>query len=190
MPLGDAGGARPFLDFILSALADAGYARSASSSAPSTTEIRHYYAETAPPTRLQRRVRRAGRATRHCGRGGRGRGRSSATTHALVINGDNYYPPGALAALQRCDGPATALFRAEALLSHGQHCPRNGVRAFAIGAVDADGMLTRIVEKPNEHELAEAGVNPLVSMNCWVMPPEIVRGLPHRSPRRRAASSS
>ncbi len=93
--------------------------------------------------------------------------------HVLVINGDNYYPPGALAALQQSDGPATALFRAEALVSRG-NIPPERLRAFAIGLVDADGTLRRIVEKPDERELADAGANPLVSMNCWVMPPGIV----------------
>jgi dTDP-glucose pyrophosphorylase len=183
MPVGDAGGARPFLDFILSALADAGFVQVCLVVGPEHTEIRRYYVETAPPTRLQLEFAEQAEP----------RGTADAVAaaedfigdaHALVINGDNYYPPGALAALQQSDGPATALFRAEALLSLGNIAPER-LRAFAIGVVDADGMLTRIVEKPDEHELAEAGVNPLVSMNCWVMPPSIVRACRSIAPSTR-----
>jgi dTDP-glucose pyrophosphorylase len=175
MPVGDAasGAGRPFLDFVLSALADAGYRQVCLVVGPEHAEIRRYYTEAAPPTRVQ--VEFAEQAEP--------RGTADAVAaaepfiadhHVLIINGDNYYPPGALAMLHQSNGPATALFRAESLVVRGNIAPER-LRAFAIGVVDADGMLARIVEKPDERQFAEAGANPLVSMNCWVMPPSIVR---------------
>jgi dTDP-glucose pyrophosphorylase len=185
MPVGDAsaGAVRPFLDFVLSGLADTGYTRVCLVVGPEHTEIRRYYTETAPPTRLQLEFAEQAEP----------RGTADAVAaaehfigdaHVLVVNGDNYYPPGALATLQQSSGPATALFRAETLVSRGNIAPER-LRAFAIGVVDANGTLTRIVEKPDERELAEAGANPLVSMNCWVMPPSIVRACRSIAPSTR-----
>jgi dTDP-glucose pyrophosphorylase len=165
-------GGRPFLDFVLSGLADAGYTQVCLVIGPEHEETRHYYTTLAPPTRVH-----VSFAEQPQPRGTADAVASAATfigrDHVLVINGDNYYPVATLEALGRCEGAATALFRADALIAHG-NIPRERVRAFAIGAVDDRGLLTRIVEKPSEAELREAGDAALVSMNCWLMPPAIV----------------
>lgn len=170
MPVGSAGDARPFLDYVLHALADAGFRDVCLVIGPEHTAVRRYYdglaferlrlhfAEQAEPRGTADAVSAAERFI--------------GDAHVLVINGDNYYPPGPLAALHANGGPATALFRADALVTRG-HIARDRLRAFAIGVV-ADGVLVRIVEKPDEREWRDAGANPLISMNCWVTPPSIV----------------
>jgi dTDP-glucose pyrophosphorylase len=173
MPVGQASGpARPFLDFVLSALADAGYACACLVIGPEHTEICRYYREISPPARLTLDFAEQ-KAPRGTADAVAAAARFIADDHVLVINGDNYYPPGALAALHQSEGAAAVLFRAEALVSCGNIAPER-LRAFAIGVVDTGGVLVRIVEKPDDSELADAGPNPLVSMNCWVMPPSIV----------------
>jgi dTDP-glucose pyrophosphorylase len=173
MPIGaPEAGARPFLDFVLSGLADAGYEQICLVIGPEHVETRHYYTTLAPPARVQvsfaEQVEPRGTADAVASAAA-----FIAQDHVLVINGDNYYPVATLAALRRCEAAATALFRADTLVARG-NIPRERVRAFALGAVDAAGVLTRIVEKPSEAELREAGDTALVSMNCWLMPPAIV----------------
>jgi dTDP-glucose pyrophosphorylase len=179
MPIGDGhageGGdrsGRPFLDFVLSGLADAGYRDACLVIGPEHQATRRYYTEIAPPARM--RVHFAEQA--------QPRGTADAVASAaafigsdrvLVINGDNHYPTVTLEALRHVEGAATALFHADALVERG-NIPRDRVRAFAIGTVDAAGFLDRLVEKPGDADLRQAGPNPLVSMNCWIVPPDIL----------------
>ena len=65
---------RPFLDYILSALADAGLTRLCIVIGPEHDVVRRYYASEVTLTRHQRRLRRAGEAARHRRRRARGRG--------------------------------------------------------------------------------------------------------------------
>lgn len=172
MPLGGSQGGRPFLDYVLSALADAGYVSACLVVAPDHAAMRRYYEETAPPRRLQV----------HFAEQREARGTADAVAaaadfigvdHTLVINGDNYYPPSALSALRALDGPGTVLFHPDTLVSRG-NIPRERVRAFAVATLDADGCLARLIEKPTPDQLHASGPGALVSMNCWRLPPEIV----------------
>jgi glucose-1-phosphate thymidylyltransferase len=105
----------------------------------------------------------------------------------LVVNGDNYYPIEALRALRLLDTAGagagagagaragTVLFDAEALV-RASNIPAERLRAFALGVVDADGLLIDLIEKPDEdtwRALAAAGTRALISMNCWRLPPII-----------------
>jgi glucose-1-phosphate thymidylyltransferase len=168
MPIGAAGG-RPFLDYSLSALADAGYTDVCLVVAPDHDAMVRYYAGPGAP----RRIRLAFAVQDEP------RGTADAVAAAarwtggdpfLVINGDNYYAVRTLAALVGRPGAATALFRAEELVAR-SNIPRARIRAFALCEV-AGGRLVRIVEKPSP-EQAAALPDALVSMTCWRMPPAI-----------------
>jgi glucose-1-phosphate thymidylyltransferase len=139
---------------------------------PDHEAARRYYTELAPPSRLAVEF-----ATQDEPRGTADAVAAAARfidgELALVINGDNYYPVSALAALARMDGPATALFRSSVLAARG-NIPPERVRAFAVCTVGGDGCLARIIEKPTDEEMQQAGADPLVSMNCWLVPPAIV----------------
>jgi glucose-1-phosphate thymidylyltransferase len=175
MPIG--AGGRPFLDYVLSALADAGYASACLVIAPDADAIRDYYERVAPPRRL--RVAFAVQAQPR----GTGDALLSAESFAgaddvLVLNGDNYYPVAALRALRTLStgsAAATVLFDPDALVRE-SNIPAERIRAFALGLVDADGLLTDLIEKPDEaawRSLGSSGSRALVSMNCWRLPPAI-----------------
>jgi dTDP-glucose pyrophosphorylase len=156
---------RPFLDYVLSALADAGVAEVCLVIGPEHSALRGRYTVTAPP----RRVRVAFAVQP------KPRGTADAVLAAeefaghddfLVINSDNLYPVSALAALAALSEPGAALFERDALLA-GSNIPAARIASFAVCAVGADGYLETIFEKPDEKTLAGLGPNPIVSMNCW-----------------------
>jgi dTDP-glucose pyrophosphorylase len=159
---------RPFLDYVLSALADAGFGRVALVVGPEHDLMREYYERTAPPRRLH--VEFAIQAEPL--------GTADALLAAeacigadefVVLNSDNYYPVGALAALCEMGEPGTVLFEREGLL-RGNVRPER-IRDYAVAVVGEDGYLADIIEKPDEATLRAAGENPLISMNVWRLAP-------------------
>jgi dTDP-glucose pyrophosphorylase len=156
---------RPFLDYVLSALADAGLAEVCLVIGPEHAAVRQYYTQTAPPRRL-----RVAFAIQE-----RPRGTADAVLSAekfaagedfLVINADNIYPVSALSELVGLSEPGAALFERDALIAR-SNIPAARVAAFAVCVVGADGYLEEILEKPDEKTLAGLGPNSPVSMNCW-----------------------
>jgi dTDP-glucose pyrophosphorylase len=153
---------RPFLDFVLSAAADAGLERVAIVVAPDHEELERYYEVTSPPARV--RVDFVVQSD--------ARGTADAVLAAerwidddpfLVMNGDNLYPAKVIRDLATCDAPALPGFERTDLVRTG-NIEAARVNAFALVEADEHGYLTRIVEKP---EPGDASPHALVSMNCW-----------------------
>lgn len=153
---------RPFLDYVLSALADAGFDRACLVIGPEHRILRDYYTRIQHPTRIE-----VGFATQP-----QPLGTANAVLAAedfagadefLVINGDNYYPADVLQALQRLGQPGAVLFEAGSLVRN-SNIPENRIHAFAGCVVDSAGFLADIVEKPAIGDLDAAK---LISMNCW-----------------------
>lgn len=162
---------RPFLDYVLSGLADAGFDDVCLVIGPEHGVVRDYYTGAGRPRRVavSFAIQTEPRGTADA--------LLAAETFAggddfLVLNSDNYYPVGALAALRRLEEPGTVLFSRGALIAQSNIDPER-VRAYAICTVSADGYLTAILEKPDAAALAAAGPDPLVSMNCWRFSPAI-----------------
>ena len=161
---------RPFLDYALSALADAGYRRVCLVIGPEHDAARKYYGDMRP-RRLS--IEFAVQA--------QPKGTADAVAAAepfaagddfLVVNSDNYYPVEALRALGEAAGPAVALFDHEAMLREG-NVSEERLRRFAVGLIDEQGFLRRVLEKPDE-ETWDALPRPIwVSMNCWRFGPAI-----------------
>jgi glucose-1-phosphate thymidylyltransferase len=151
---------RPFLDYGLSALADAGVTAVALIVAPDHDAVRRHYAAS-PPARvsLSYIVQPEARGTADAVLAAAG---WTAGEPFLALNADNLYPVAALAALVVLDEPGLPVFDRDDLVATG-NIPLDRVRSFAILDVDPDGYLTRIVEKPATLERASF----LVSMNCW-----------------------
>ena len=156
---------RPFLDYVLSAAADAGLTHIAIVSAPDHGDLRHYYEVLARPARVA--VDFVVQAEPH--------GTADAVLAAerwaqdesfLVVNGDNLYPPAALSALGALAEPGLAGFDAIDLVRT-SNIPADRVRAFALIEQDDQGCLMRIVEKPSTEEVERLGAAARVSMNCW-----------------------
>jgi glucose-1-phosphate thymidylyltransferase len=158
-------GGRLFLDFVLSALADAGYDDVALVIGPAHSEIRRYYTSDAPPTRVRLTFLVQAELL----------GTANAVLAVepwsgaepfVVLNADNLYPVAALGALGAIDEPGLPVFERGDLIAS-SNIPAERVAAFALVELDDAGYLSRIVEKPGAAAVAAAGEHALVSMNCW-----------------------
>jgi dTDP-glucose pyrophosphorylase len=171
MPMtGPDGQARPFLDWVLSAMADAGFTEVALVVAPSPPEgvadpLRDYYTGRGRPRRLhlsfvaQREAR--GTADAVVAAEGWIAGRAF-----VVLNADNRYAAADLRALREAQGPALPVYRRRDLVER-SGIPDARVAAFALLQVTAEGILAEIVEKPDASVMEAAGPEALISMNCW-----------------------
>lgn len=166
---GGARTARPFLDYSLSALADAGYTDVCLVVAPDHRAIADYYSGAGRPRRIRIAfaVQEAPLGTADAVLAARD---WTGGDPFLVINGDNYYAVRTVRSLVGRPGAATALFRPEELVAR-SNIPRERIRAFALCAVEG-GRLVRIIEKPTPAQAA-AMPDALVSMTCWRLPPAI-----------------
>jgi glucose-1-phosphate thymidylyltransferase len=162
---------RPFLDYVLSALADAGYRRACVVVAPDHEQIRRYYTEEARPERIQVEfaVQEEPRGTADAVAAVEA---FAADDPFLVVNSDNYYPIEALRRLREAEGFASAMFERESMLAGSNIAPER-IRQFAVAQIDGQGRLERIVEKPDEATLAAMPQPLWLSMNCWRFGPGI-----------------
>ena len=152
---------RPFLDYILSSLADAGLLMVALVVAPEHGALRDYYDSASPPLRIRVDFVVQNQAL----------GTANAVLAAeawsngepfLTINADNLYPVDVLATLARLSEPGLPAFDREDLVRAG-NIPPERVRAFAFLEIDDSGYLTGIVEKPPD----PSSDHRAISMNCW-----------------------
>jgi glucose-1-phosphate thymidylyltransferase len=160
---------RPFLDYALSACADAGFTDVCLVVGPGESATRTYY-ERIDTRRLQ--ICFAVQA--------QPLGVANAVLAArafvgddsfVVVNSDNYYPASVLAELRRAQASALPAFSRDGLLNDGQIAAER-IAAYALLEIDAEGLLRRIVEKPSVVEAAAMAGAP-VSMNCWLFDPRI-----------------
>jgi Na+/proline symporter/dTDP-glucose pyrophosphorylase len=162
-----------FLDYSLSALADAGFTSVCIVVAPEDRAIRDRYTRAAIPTRLRvsfaTQLRPAGTADALLAAE-----EFTAGEPFVVTNSDNYYPPDVLGSLRVTEGPACVGFSREGLLRRGDISGER-IAAYAILDVDRDGYLRSIVEKPAPSVFAALGSRAAVSMNCWRFTAEIFR---------------
>jgi len=153
-------GERPFLDYVLHALADAGVRRVGLVIGPEHEQVRQYY-RGIRTTRLALDFVIQGEplGTAHavwCAREWAG------TEPFLVLNADNLYPVNVLARLVSASGPAVPAFEADSL-----DLPLARLGAFGLIEADAGGQLLRVIEKPGEAVVAAAGSKAPISMNVW-----------------------
>ena len=164
---------RPFLDFVLSALADASITEVCLVIGPEHDLMRDYYARTAPPRRL-----RLSFATQW-----EPLGTADAVLAArdfagedpfLVLNGDNYYALDVLRALVALDGPGLPAYSREALLRESNFDPER-VQSFALLRIARNGDLEDVIEKPDDETYRRLAVeaDAPISMNIWRFGPSI-----------------
>ena len=165
MPIGSGVEARPFLDYVLSSLADAGCDRIVLVIAPDQNDVRDRYQRTVPPTRFELCFAEQSDAsgTAHAVLAAEP---STGGTVFLVVNADNLYPAAALAGLVALDGPGLPAFSPANLVAT-SNISEDRIAAFALIDVDEDGFLQRIIEKPDTAVVAARGAAGQVSMNAW-----------------------
>src|SRR5262245_36674970 len=157
---------RPFLDYILGSLADAGIRQVALVVAPDHQALRDYYLASPPERiRLDYVVQQQPVGTADAVR--------SAEPWVnrepfLAMNADNLYPVPALTELAAMSEPALPIFERDDLV-RSSNIPAERIRSFAFLEIDDQGYLTRIVEKPGNVLPPEGGSHgtKYISMNCW-----------------------
>ena len=173
---------RPFLDFVLSALADSGMREVCLVIGPEHTAIREYY-ESLSPGRIQIRfaVQDLPIGTANALLAARPFAKNEPF---MALNSDNYYPVEVFRALRELGEPGLPAFERESLLREG-NMPRERVLQYALLQIDSAGYLQRIVEKPGAMPDAAHENEVFISMNCWRFDSEIFRAceLVPRSPR-------
>jgi len=163
--------ARPFLDYVLSGLADAGIEHVCLVVAPGHGAIRDRYARQSPPERLsvsftvQERPLGTADALSTAERFAGG-------DHFLVLNADNLYPLSAYRSLAALPGAGLPVFRKSTLVEKGG-IPEERVLQYALAVVDRGGMLRRVIEKPDRAALDALGAEAWLSMNLWRFSPAI-----------------
>jgi glucose-1-phosphate thymidylyltransferase len=154
---------RPFLDYTLNALADAGFRDACLVIGPEHDAVREYYrAVDIKRIRVQFSVQQEPRGTADAV--------LAAETFVgggnfVSLNSDNYYPVEVLQALANLGTVGAVMFDKDALVRN-SNIPPDRIRSYAYGTVDEDGYLLDLVEKP-EVSLANRLSGSLVSMNCW-----------------------
>ena len=164
---------RPFLDYVLSGLADAGYQEVCLVIGPEHGAVRDYYGRTCVPTRFRIRyaVQELPLGTADALAAAE---KFASGDHFLMLNADNYYPVAACRALLLLGRPAIAAFDRACLAGQSNITPER-IRNFAVVTTRPDGMLAQIIEKPEQAVLREMGADVFVSMNCWCFGPAIFR---------------
>lgn len=156
---------RPFMDYLISALADAGYQRISLVIGPEHDAVVQHYTEHSPPSRVSVQFAIQDKplgtadavlaAEEFCG-----------AEPFIVLNSDNYYPVDALSALASAPAPAIAAFSRKALLDAG-NVPPDRVGRFGALTIDEDGYLVSIVPRAGDNPGAD-GSEVYASMNCWL----------------------
>lgn len=167
MPLGG----RPFLDYVLSALADAGISEVTLVVAPDHDQIAEHFERTHVPERV--RVRFAVQAEP--------RGTADAVLSVrgvvndapfLVLNSDNYYPVAAFSGLADIHASGLVAFEAETLVRESRLEPER-VFKFALLDIGDDDILRSVREKPSADDPLARRAERWVSMNLWSFSPVI-----------------
>jgi dTDP-glucose pyrophosphorylase len=173
---------RPFLDYSLSALAEAGLQKICLVIGPEHHELREYYGQVLKTRRLsidfaiQRQPLGTADAVAAAEQWCEGE-------PFLVLNSDNYYPPTAIRELSCANAPAVALFERSAMIA-GSNITSDRIKSFAVGC-HTHAYLQRIIEKPSELFLQSLNGQVFLSMNLWLFDRHIFdacRAIP-KSPR-------
>ena len=160
---------RPFIDYVLAGLADAGYRRVCIVIGREHDALRAHVCNY-----------RQSRLDIHFAIQKDPLGTANALAAAdvsvgnnpfLLINSDNYYPQSALLSLRLAHGPAVAAFQLEGLRRGNISDER--LKSFAVLTSNADGTLRQVVEKPIDVFHSRGNEPLLISMNCWRFTPTI-----------------
>ena len=147
---------RPFLDFVISALADAGFTEICLVIGPEHDLIRdHYDGITTQRVHISYAVQAEPLGTANAVLAAED---FAGEDRVLVLNSDNYYPTEALELLHEVNR---------------SNIPAERIAAFALATADAEGNLAELVEKPDEATVKRLGEGAVISMNCWLCTPAI-----------------
>lgn len=157
--------ARPFLDYVLTALVDAGFSDVCLVISPHAAGIRRYYCDIAPPSRLKIAFAEQSepRGTAHAVLAAE---QFAGKDPFVLINGDNLYPTEPLRQLRQLQECGLVGFELKSMLGD-SNVTAQRIAGFAVVRGDHAGCLTDILEKPARAVLNSLPPPVLLSMNCW-----------------------
>lgn len=170
MPIGgDAG--RPFVEYLLSALADSGITEVVLVVGPDHAAVREHFTKAAVPQRLTVRfaVQEQPRGTSDAVFAARDAVRNAPF---FVVNSDNYYTPLSLQTAASLAGCGVVAFEADALVRESGFEPERILR-YALLDIADDNTLRGIREKPSADDPLATKPERWVSMNLWSFTPAI-----------------
>ena len=161
---------RPFLDYVISSLADAGFDQFCLVIGPEHDLIRNYY-DSCEKSRVEitYAIQEQPLGTADAVAAAED---FAGDDRVLVVNSDNFYTEDAVARLREVPASATLGFTKRAMIDQSNIDPER-IRAFALLDSDDSGQLTDIIEKPAPEVVDAAGETALVSMNCFLLTPRI-----------------
>lgn len=162
---------RPFLEYVVSALADAGITEVVVVVGPEPGPLREHFTTVSPPVRTAVRfaVQEQPRGTSDA---------LFAARHAvrdapfLMLNADNYYLPATLRAAVAINGNGLVAFEADTLVRE-SGIDADRVLRYALLDINDQGMLRAIREKPAADDPLALATERWVSMNLWSFTPAI-----------------
>lgn len=161
---------RPFLDYVISALADGGVTDVCLVIGPEHDMIRDYY-DNIDKSRVNitYAIQEEPLGTADAVLAAE---EFAGEDSILVLNSDNYYPVSGYRALVDLPGNGLIGFDRAALFEK-SNIESDRVAAFALAVSDEDGNMVDIVEKPDAETIAALGPDAAVSMNLWKFTPAI-----------------
>lgn len=163
---------RPFLDYVLGSLADAGFTKICLVIGPEHSQIRDHYERNVALSRLTVEFAEQAQPLGTADAVLAAEAFADGDTFA-VLNSDNYYGATVLSELSRLRQPAVVGFARSGLIELG-NVPPDRVTRFGALDVGADGFLRRILARPDESMVA-SGEEIYGSMNCWLFDSGIFR---------------
>ncbi len=161
---------RPFLDYSLARVADAGLRQVCLVTGPKHDVLRDYYSSlVCERLTLEFATQQEPLGTAHA--------IASAEDFVgdddfIVLNGDNLYPTNVLNQLCQVRGSGLVGFNREGLVHQGNIAAER-VAGYALIEADASNQLQSIHEKPSPEYMSSLTEPILVSMNCWQFTPSI-----------------
>lgn len=161
---------RPFLDHVISEMADAGFTDICLVIGPEHDVIKDYYDNVEKErVKISYAVQVEPLGTADAVASAE---EFAGDDRVLVVNSDNFYPAAALKALAAEPGSAAVGFDRAAMVAK-SNIPEDRIAAFALLDVGPDGVLLDVLEKPSPELVKEKGDDAPISMNCWLMGPTI-----------------
>ncbi|HSL70342.1 MAG TPA: nucleotidyltransferase family protein [Longimicrobiales bacterium] len=161
---------RPFFDYIISGLADAGCTDVCLVIGPEHETVRDYYGRIElSRVRVHFAVQERALGTADAVLAAES---FAAGEHVLAVNSDNYYPVHTLRALRQLGRAGVAGFERSALVRL-SNIDAERVAQYSVIEFDDSGLLIRVIEKPDARTLAALGPEVYVGMNSWSLPPQI-----------------
>jgi glucose-1-phosphate thymidylyltransferase len=159
---------RPFMDYLISALADAGVTDVCLVIGPQHHQVRAHYGSGLARVRVHFAVQEHPLGTADALLAAR----EFAGRHTVLsLNSDNYYPVEAYRRLMALEGSGLIGFDYDALVRESNIPPERAPRCLVERG--ADGALRTLIEKPDDATFDRLIATSLVSMNLWAFTPVI-----------------